>query len=80
MELQKAEDSYERVLVLNPIRKQFFRKLVRFLDKHLKTTLSITETVSPYLACQIANYTLLRFSKSLIAVLPDTNDKQLELQ
>ena len=36
LEESKAEESYERVLVLHPIKRQFFRKMIRFLDKYLR--------------------------------------------
>ena len=36
LEESKAEESYERVLVLHPIKRQFFRKMIRFHDKYLR--------------------------------------------
>lgn len=53
LEERKAEESYERVLVFQPLRRQFFRKMVRFLDKHLRV--AALQEGAPYLAGEIAH-------------------------
>lgn len=65
LEERKAEESYERVLVLQPLRRQFYRKMIRFLDKHLRVA-AIAE-IAPYIASEICNTAILSFAEGLDA-------------
>ena len=56
----KKEESYERVLVFHNTRRQFFRKLIRFMDKYILSTASLIDT-APFIACLIANQTFMQF-------------------
>ena len=60
----KKEESYERVLVFQKSRREFFRKLIRFMDKYILSTASLLDS-APFIACLIANDTLGTFIKSL---------------
>ena len=60
----KKEESYERVLVFKKSRREFFRKLIRFMDKYILSTASLLDS-APFIACLIANETFGTFIKSL---------------
>jgi hypothetical protein len=60
----KKEESYERVLVFQKSRREFFRKLIRFMDKYILSTASLLDS-APFIACLIANDTFSTFIKSL---------------
>jgi hypothetical protein len=59
LEESKAEEAYERVLVLENCRRQFYRRMIRFMDKYLKV--SGYADSSPFIASQIANSCLESF-------------------
>ncbi len=60
----KKEESYERVLVFQKSRREFFRKLIRFMDKYILSTASLLDS-APLIAHLIANDTFGAFIKNL---------------
>jgi hypothetical protein len=63
LEEAKAVDIYDRVLVLSPQRRQFYRRMIRFLDKYLRV--GAFQDCAPLIASSIANDSMIAFVKSL---------------
>ena len=66
LEEEKKQDSFESVLVFQSLRKNFFRKMLRFMNKHIIKNLDFK--TYPYISIQISNSVFVKFINSLNAI------------
>eukprot|EP00347_Sterkiella_histriomuscorum_P012251 403369312 len=66
LEEEKKQDNFESVISIQSLRKHFFRKTLRFLDKHIIQNLDYK--CYPFASTMIANFMLIRFMKKLDVV------------
>jgi len=57
LEEEKKQDKFEQVVVFQSVRKHFFRKMLRFLDKYILQNIDFKSY--PYVSVQISNFMVL---------------------